>query len=285
MEKLAKRRSIMADQDAKNKLEESVTVSQVDLSAISYSADVVGDTQEESALFRQLNESSAANESALDYSADEGKETEELTEPLTDEGTLVVDVKDGEALGIVVAPVDAPLALRSVCNGLRVLTCKTSSGGFRPQDVIVAVNHMSVTKMTTDNALTVMKTATDRKIKVLRQKALETTTTTTTTDEENITNAREGEGKEEDDEENGSVHSQWKRFKRRYAKRIYDNNRQPSIYVAGSEVKVNRDRATAPTMEPFKAYVPGGRRCENKEVYTSVLGDMTRRSKKRNLSP
>ena len=28
------RRSIMADQDAKNKLEESVTVSQVDLSAI-----------------------------------------------------------------------------------------------------------------------------------------------------------------------------------------------------------------------------------------------------------
>lgn len=261
----------MADQDAKSnqETEESVTVSQVDLSAISYSADAIGDTQEESALFRQL-ESSTVNESALNYSEDDVNDA--LSEEL-----LLISVKDGEALGIVVAPVEAPVAARSGCHGLKVLTCKSGSRNFKPQDIIVAVNELSIMKMTGENALTVIKMATDRKIKVLRKKA-----SAEIKDKENVSNDVEVDDEEE---AGGSIHSNWKRFKRRYAKRINDNNRKPSIYIAGSEVKVDRDRVCAPTMEPFKNYVPGGRRCENKEVYAGVLADMTRRSKKRSLSP
>ena len=54
----------MAEQEAMANQEEelvtNVNVSQVDLSAISYSADPAGDYQDESALFRQLESSTAS---------------------------------------------------------------------------------------------------------------------------------------------------------------------------------------------------------------------------------
>ncbi len=262
--------------------------SQVDLSAISYSADAAGDTQEESVLFRQLESSTTTSAAVLDYSEDEviadAYDAEAPSGPEGDEGDeVIVKIEDGLSLGVVVAPVEAPLGTRSAgCNGLRVLTCKATSSefpGFRAKDIIVEVNDLSLKKMTCENALAVIKKATGRKVKVLRKDIVAKSHAGNNTEQskENIENENEND-KEED------IHSQWKRLKRRVASRIEAKKSEPSIFMAGNEVKVDRDRRCVPTMEPYRDYVPGGRRCENKEVFTTTLADLNRRSKKRSLS-
>ena len=83
-----------------------------DVSAISYNEGECGDTQEESLLFRDLeNSASAAQRSTLDYSEDVLQD--EIPEPDTEEyrlerkDTTVVDIPDEEPLGIVCASVEA----------------------------------------------------------------------------------------------------------------------------------------------------------------------------------
>ena len=281
----------MAEQEAMANQEEelvtNVNVSQVDLSAISYSADPAGDYQDESALFRQL-ESSTASAAILEYSEDIVNEDADETRvhARIDKGEeIIVEIEDGAALGVVVAPLEASLSVRSGCNGLRVLICKVPSSPFRAQDIIVEVNGLSLTKMTCENALAVIKKATNRKFKVLRKR--ESTEAQANNEESEIGGHNVvDENWNENEHDNGeSIVSKWGQLKRRCARRIDLRNSRRKIYIAGEEVKVDRERLCAPTMEPYIDYVPGGRRCENKKVFTDILADMSRRSRKRSLSP
>jgi hypothetical protein len=91
----------------------------------------------------------------------------------------------------------------------------------------------------------------------------------------------EEEEEEEEEGEEQSLHDQWRQFKHRRANKIVHDARKPVLYLAGSAVKVDRDRVTAPTMQPVRDHVPGGSRGENTAVLTEVLGALSRRSSSR----
>ena len=291
--------------------------SKADLSAISYEGDVAYadvDTQEESALFRDLERSTTSTlaagiaQSQLCYSADEIPpvddfvvDTDNTTEEKVTDEVIYVEIKDGEPLEIVVASVEALLP-RSFCGGLRVLSFKKNTknnAGFRKGDIITAVNGLSIQKMSGERALALIKTASNRKIHVLRKPMF-----TETADEDLVAgkraqaqgNENENESQNENEEENDDeetrrekenlkpdnrgreeeeqdISGAWGSMKRRYTQRLA----QAPLYAAGNAIKIDTNRYTEPTMSARHEHVPGGKRCPGKGVYSDVLHRATKR--------
>jgi hypothetical protein len=263
-----------------------------DVSAISYNEGEYGDTQEESALFRDLEKSaSAAQRSALDYSADDLQD--EIPEPDTEDvfpedidisPIVVVEVRDEEPLGIVCASVEA-ISPRSFCNGLRVLSCKDRSrrAKFLVGDIITAVNGLSILKMTGEKALALIRRASNRRIEVVRKQRQQAAPAGGKGDGSSSFIA--GEGLEEDVSADAPNFDDGHTFStalgglcRRYTQRVS----RSALFAGGHPVKVDCNRLTEPTMEAWKDILPGGKRVPGKDsAYTEVLHRFDRRMKRR----